>query len=73
MVEDIFRMATLARVLPAVSVIVDDPSDNEVLACAASAEADWIISGDRHLFHLGAIRGIPILTAGDFLQKTGRR
>jgi predicted nucleic acid-binding protein len=29
--------------------IMADPTDDTVLACALAANADWIVSGDRHL------------------------
>jgi predicted nucleic acid-binding protein len=39
------------------------------LACAIDAQADLIVSGDRHLLDLGAYRSIPILTARAFLER----
>lgn len=45
-------------------VIADDPDDDHVLACALTACADVIVSGDRHLLGLQPHwRGIAILTA----------
>lgn len=49
------------------ATILDDPEDDEVLACAISAEADVIVSGDHHLLDLGSFHGIPILNASDIL------
>jgi putative PIN family toxin of toxin-antitoxin system len=40
-----------------------DPDDDEVLACALAAHADFIVSGDKDLLTLGSFEGIPILTA----------
>ena len=51
-----------------VDVVSDDPDDNMIIACALEAEADVIISGDRHLLSLGSYRGIPIVRAADFLR-----
>ncbi len=45
-----------------------DPDDNRVLECALAGEANYIVSGDRHLLQLGAFDGIPILTVRQFLQ-----
>ncbi len=50
-------------------VIADDPTDNQVLACALAADADVIVSGDSHLLSVGAHAGIRIRTAGDFLRE----
>jgi predicted nucleic acid-binding protein len=55
-------------------LISSDPSDDKFLECALAAEADLIISGDRHLLALGEFRGLsildpaqalPLLTAGE--------
>ncbi len=50
-------------------VIPADPADEKVLACAADAEADVIVSGDAHLLALGEYQGIPILTVRVFLEQ----
>lgn len=60
------RYALLTTVVhPAVIVpaILDDPDDDQVLACAIAAAAELIVSGDRHLHSLGGqYQGIPIVT-----------
>lgn len=47
--------------------ILDDTEDDEVLACAVSAKADVIGSGDHHLLDLRSFQGIQILTARELL------
>ena len=54
-----------------VSAIDADPADNIFLECAADGEADYIISGDKHLLDLGSYKGIHILKAKEFLVKEG--
>ena len=49
--------------------IPEDAEDEMVLACAVDAEADLIVSGDRHLRDLREFQGIPILTAREFLER----
>lgn len=66
----IFGYAALARlVIPTEkpAIILEDPDDDEVLACALSARAEVIVSGDRHLRGLGSFRGIRIVTAAELL------
>jgi len=46
-----------------------DPRDEMFLACAIDANADCIVSGDRHLLDLQTFRGIPILTVNEFAEK----
>lgn len=45
-----------------------DPSDDTFLHCAASAKADVVISGDRHLLSLKSYRTIPIVTTAQLLK-----
>ena len=46
-----------------------DPRDEMFLACAIDANADCIVSGDRHLLDLETYRGILILTVNEFAEK----
>jgi putative PIN family toxin of toxin-antitoxin system len=41
-------------------VITDDPDDDRILECAVAAQADAIVSGDRHLLRLGSFQSILI-------------
>ena len=54
------------------AVIADDP-DNRILECAVTSQADFIISGDKHLLNLKAYRGIAIVTPGGFLESCEQR
>lgn len=59
-----------ARVIkPAVELnVLEDFPDNRILECAVEAEADVIVSGDRHLLKLKKFQGIPIVRLVDFLR-----
>jgi putative PIN family toxin of toxin-antitoxin system len=58
-----------------INAVAADPSDNRVLECAVAADAEVILSGDKHLLALGSFRGIPIQRVGEFLAtfQAGRR
>jgi uncharacterized protein len=46
-----------------------DPDDNMILELAIASEASCIVTGDKkHLIPLHSFRGIPILTADEFLK-----
>lgn len=49
--------------------VMADAKDEMFLACALDGQADFIVSGDRHLLDLGVYRDIPILTARQFLEQ----
>lgn len=51
------------------SHITSDPSDNHFLACAQIANAQYIISGDKHLLNLKKFARIPIVTPRQFLRR----
>lgn len=43
-----------------------DKDDDNVLACALEAGADYLVTGDKDLLHLKVFRGIHIITPRDF-------
>jgi predicted nucleic acid-binding protein len=50
-------------------VVIADPDDDVVLACAVAARAEAIVSGDKHLIDLTEYEGIPILTPAQLLER----
>jgi putative PIN family toxin of toxin-antitoxin system len=72
--EDAVRIADMIRqassvVHPAgrIDVIKDEP-DNRVLECAVEFDADYIVSGDKHLLEIKKYKGIHILSPADYLR-----
>ena len=63
----ISRSATVLK--PAVRLnVLEDIPDNRILECAVEANADVIVTGDRHLLNLKKFQGIPIVRLADFLR-----
>jgi len=54
-------------------VVIADPDDDQVLACAVAAAAELIVSGDSDLLDLGIYQGIPIVTAAEALPRLPQR
>jgi putative PIN family toxin of toxin-antitoxin system len=48
-----------------------DPEDNKFIACALEGEADYIVSGDKHLLDLKHYKSIQIVDARGFLKILG--
>jgi len=72
--ELVARYAELASVLRPQAIpptILNDPDDDEVLACALTAHADLIISGDHHLLDLGGFAEMPIVTVAEAVRRMG--
>jgi len=53
---------------PKFHLIKDDPSDDKFIECAVTAQAQYIISGDKHLLNLEMFRNIIIISSLDFLN-----
>jgi putative PIN family toxin of toxin-antitoxin system len=63
------ELVTMVRPDDIPPTIVADPADDQVLACALAANADMIVSGDKHLHSLGLqFRGISIFTPAQALR-----
>lgn len=65
--------ALIAVVVPAIipPVIIEDPDDDAVLACAVAAKADLVVSGDPHLLKLEQYEGVPIVTPAEAVERLG--
>lgn len=58
------------RVVPSrsLSVIKEDPDDDRILECAAEAESDYIVSGDKDLHRLGHYGNARVIKVADMLD-----
>jgi len=48
--------------------IVEDRDDNMLLECAVEANADYIISGDKHIKKLKQYKGVRIISVSDLIK-----
>lgn len=67
----IFHKAAFVTAAHPLGMISEDPTDDKFLKVAVAGQADYIVSGDSHLLRLKAVKGIPIITATDFLNRVG--
>ncbi|TAN54042.1 MAG: putative toxin-antitoxin system toxin component, PIN family [Betaproteobacteria bacterium] len=68
--------ASLARVVIPAEIrpaVLDDPDDDQVLACALASQSDLIVSGDKGLRRLKVYHGMPIVSTADALARLKRR
>jgi putative PIN family toxin of toxin-antitoxin system len=64
--------AEMARDLPILQAVPNDPKDNMVIATAVAAKAGYLVTGDRkHLLPLGGYETIRIVTPREFLDLLG--
>lgn len=72
-VQDLLRIANLTEPGTVPDIVDTDPADNHVLACAAAAEADFLLTGDKHLLALGSYGSTVICTAATFWESHYRQ
>lgn len=60
------RLAHLVLPQPIAPVVLDDPDDDAVLACALAAGASYLISSDRHLLRLERYHSVQIISPRTF-------
>lgn len=62
-------LAVPVEAAPITPTIIADPDDDHILACAVTAKADIIASGDDHLLSLKEFGNISIVSAAEALQR----
>ncbi|MGH2676155.1 MAG: PIN domain-containing protein [Actinomycetota bacterium] len=53
-----------------VDLLADEP-DNRLIEAALTANADFIVTGDRELLEMGSCNGTRVVSARDFLTALG--
>jgi putative PIN family toxin of toxin-antitoxin system len=54
-------------------IVANDPDDDPFLLCAVAAQAEFVVSADRHLLAMESYAGVPIVRIEEFLSKSGYR
>jgi len=68
-IETLSDITDRIRPTVALNVVAEDPGDNKILECAQTANADYVVTGDRHLLKLRQYDGTPIITVTEFLSR----
>ena len=51
-----------------ISAVKKDQTDNKIIECANEAEADFIVSGDKHLLEMKRYGKIKIMAPAEFIK-----
>ena len=57
---------------PHIEIVKDDPEDNKFVECAVELDAQYIISGDKHLQKIKKYVGILIISPKEFLAEMNK-
>jgi putative PIN family toxin of toxin-antitoxin system len=71
LLRTISRTASILKPAHTLHLLADE-ADNRILECAIAAEADFIVTGDRHLLTLERHQDVSIITLADFLDRLTR-
>jgi putative PIN family toxin of toxin-antitoxin system len=66
---EVRQLAEMIEPPPLPQPVCRDPDDDEVLALAVAAKADWIVSGDNDLLSLGSYAGIAIIPVTEAVKR----
>lgn len=61
------NVATVVKPAIKLDILADEP-DNRIIECSKAAEADFIVTGDKHLLALKEFEGSRIVTIAEFLK-----
>jgi uncharacterized protein len=67
-VAEVSKIADVTAGRLSIEATLGDPADTIYLVCAAEGQADFVVSGDRHLKDLEKFQGIPIVSPAEFLS-----
>lgn len=66
--EELLPYTETVKIKNAVSVIKSDPTDNIFLSTALDGDANYILSGDKHLLELKTYESIGIINIREFFR-----
>jgi predicted nucleic acid-binding protein len=67
--QNLQKLAKLVRDVPEVrGVVVRDPDDDKIVACAVAARAKYIVTRDKDSLSIGRHQDIAMVTPEAFLQ-----
>ena len=67
--DEIRLFSQMVSIAGELKVVAADPDDDAVLECAVVGQAQYLVSGDRHLLALGRFHDVQIVKAADFLAQ----
>lgn len=66
--EEVLPFFEIAETDNKIGRICRDPDDDKFIACAVSASADFIVSGDKDLLNIGKYKSVRIIDASKLLK-----
>jgi putative PIN family toxin of toxin-antitoxin system len=68
LVEAVLKSAKFTKPTKKVNAVKEHPADNKFLECAIAVNADFLVSGDKHLLKIVAHGKTKVVSVADFLK-----
>jgi putative PIN family toxin of toxin-antitoxin system len=68
LIEAVLKNAKFVKVTKKLHVVEENPADNKFIECAQTANADYIISGDKHLLKVACYKKTKIVSVSEFIE-----
>jgi putative PIN family toxin of toxin-antitoxin system len=68
LIEAVLKIAKFVKVTKKLCVVLEHSADDKFIECAQSANADYIISGDKHLLKVACYNETQIVSVRKFIQ-----
>ena len=68
LIEAVLKIAKFVKVTKKLYVVLEHSADNKFIECAQSANADYIISGDKHLLKIACYKKTQIVSVREFIE-----
>ena len=66
--HDLALLAVVLSDVPEVRVVIRDPNDDMIIACALAAGADYVVTRDKDMLSLGRHGDISMISPEAFLK-----
>ncbi len=68
LIEKVLKIGKFVKVNEKVNVVREHSADDKFLECALETEADFVVSGDRHLLKIVRYGRTKVLSVNEFIQ-----
>jgi putative PIN family toxin of toxin-antitoxin system len=66
--EEIINISNIVYPMQKLLIVKEDPGDNMLFECAIESNANFIVSGNKHVLRVKNYQNIEVITPGNFIQ-----
>lgn len=73
LIEAVLKIAKFVKVTKKLHVVEEHSADDKFIECAQAANADYIVSGDKHLLKVACYKKTQIVSVSELIQIITKR